>query len=256
MFSITDSGGDQLAETTAEDIDSSYEPIPGPEQRRCLGTVGRGIGSLTHRCPTIGEGLEAREMDVPVGQEMARKHREGPPAPDTEVALNQKPSFARHRIIALVATMAMDRAGEPMRAVRAIAYKLAFTKLDDLSKGGLAVDVNLSLPPGPRLLLHGSIRHRSTFSTRFHAKRYTDDPSYPDGGQDLEGSLTSRTRRMSIALIGPLNSQFSAVKCKVHGNQLVCHTTAMPDFVLAKFYGSSLLPVDQWHGRVSFPATK
>jgi hypothetical protein len=34
------------------------------------------------------------------------------------------------------------------------------------------VDINLSLRPGPRLLLHGSIRHRSTFSPRFHAKRY------------------------------------------------------------------------------------
>jgi hypothetical protein len=121
----------------------------------------------------IGEGLEAREMDVPVRKEMARKHREGPPAPDTEVALNQHLSFARHRIIALVATMAMDRAGAPVRAVRAIAYKLAFTKLDDLSKAGLAVDINLSLRPGPRLLLHGSIHHRSIFSPRFHAKRYS-----------------------------------------------------------------------------------
>ena len=172
VFCITDSGGDQLAETTAEGIDSSCEPIPDPEQRRCLGPVGRGIGSLTHPCPTIGEGLEAREMDVPVGEEMARKHREGSPAPDTEVALNQHLSFAGHRIIALVATMAMDGAGAPVRAVRAIAYKLAFTKLDDLSKAGFVVDINLSLRPGPRLLLHGSIRHRSTSSPRFHAKRY------------------------------------------------------------------------------------
>jgi hypothetical protein len=68
--------------------------------------------------------------------------------------------------------MAMDGASAPVRAVRAIAYKLAFTKLDDLSKAGLAVNINLSLRPGPRLLLHGSIRHRSTFSPRFHAKRY------------------------------------------------------------------------------------
>jgi hypothetical protein len=112
-------------------------------------------------------------MDVTVGQEMARKHREGSPAPDTEVALNHHPSFAGHRIIALVATMAMNGAGAPVRAVRAIAYKLAFTKLDDLSKAGLAVDINLSLRPGPRLFLHRSIRHRSTFSPRFHAKRYT-----------------------------------------------------------------------------------
>ena len=128
---------------------------------------------MTHPCPTIGEGLEAREMDVPVGKEMARKHREGSPAPDTEVALNRHPSFAGHRTIALVTTMAMDGAGTPVRAVRAIAYKLAFTKLDDLSKTGLAVDINLSLRPGPRLLLHGSIRHHSTFYPRFHAKRYT-----------------------------------------------------------------------------------
>ncbi|MFM8975965.1 MAG: hypothetical protein ACKOFN_09765, partial [Vulcanococcus sp.] len=112
-------------------------------------------------------------MDVPVGQEMARKHREGSPAPDTEVALNRHQSFAGHRTIALVTTMAMDGAGAPVRATRAIAYKLAFTKLDDLSKAGFAVDINLSLRPGPRLLLHGSIRHHSTFYPRFHAKRYS-----------------------------------------------------------------------------------
>ncbi|MFM7816055.1 MAG: hypothetical protein ACKPGI_03705, partial [Verrucomicrobiota bacterium] len=69
--------------------------------------------------------------------------------------------------------MAMDGAGAPVRATRAIAYKLAFTKLDDLSKAGFAVDINLSLRPGPRLLLHGSIRHHSTFYPRFHAKRYS-----------------------------------------------------------------------------------
>jgi hypothetical protein len=40
--------------------------------------------------------------------------------------------------------MAMDGAGAPVRAVRAIAYKLAFTKLDDLSKAGFVVDINLS----------------------------------------------------------------------------------------------------------------
>jgi hypothetical protein len=69
--------------------------------------------------------------------------------------------------------MAMDGAGAPVRATRAIAYKLAFTKLDDFSKAGSAVDINLSLRPGPRLLLHGSIRHHSTFYPRFHAKRYS-----------------------------------------------------------------------------------
>jgi len=81
--------------------------------------------------------------------------------------------------------MAMDGAGAPVRAVRAIAYKLAFTKLDDLSKAGFVVDINLSLRSGPRLLLHGSIRHRSTFSPRFHAKRYNQGGWRTSTGYEL-----------------------------------------------------------------------
>jgi hypothetical protein len=79
-------------------------------------------------------------MDVPVGQETAWKEREGSPEADTEVVLNRHPSFAGNLVIAMAATMAMDALGAPVRAARAIAYKLAFTKLDGLFKPGFAVD--------------------------------------------------------------------------------------------------------------------
>jgi len=69
--------------------------------------------------------------------------------------------------------MPMDGRPAATRALRPDIEKLICAKLDSLSNPQSAVEINSTVIPGPRVLVHGPIHPRQPPYPRFPAERYT-----------------------------------------------------------------------------------